>query len=53
MNIISHAPEPIEDDKTWRLVGRNTNGIKPYSGAADLISVLERLKLLQAVTVAF
>jgi hypothetical protein len=48
-----HAPEPIEEDKTWRLVGGNTNGIKSYGRAADLISVLERLKLLQAGTVAF
>jgi hypothetical protein len=35
------------------LVGRNTNGIKPYGGAADLISVLAILKLLQTGTVAF
>jgi hypothetical protein len=47
-----HAPEPIEEDKIWHLVGRNTNGIKPYGGAADLITVLERLKLLQAGDVA-
>jgi hypothetical protein len=45
--LFGHALEPIEEDKTWRLVGGNTNGIKPYGGAADLISVLERLKLLQ------
>jgi hypothetical protein len=46
-----HAPEPIEEDKTWRLVGGNTSGIKPNGEAADLISVLERLKLLQTGTV--
>jgi hypothetical protein len=51
--LFRHAPEPIEEDKTWRLGGRNTNGIKPYGGAADLISVMERLKLLQTGTVAF
>jgi hypothetical protein len=51
--IFGHAPEPIEEDKTWRLVGGNTNGIKPYGGSADLISVMERLKLLQTGTVAF
>jgi hypothetical protein len=51
--LFGHAPEPIEEDKTWRLVGGNTNGIKPYGGSADLISVTERLKLLQTGTVAF
>jgi hypothetical protein len=51
--LFGHAPEPIEEDKTWRLVGENTNGIKPYGGSADLISVMERLKLLQTGTVAF
>jgi hypothetical protein len=51
--LFGHAPEPIEEDKTWRLVGRNTNGIKPYGVSADLISVMERLKLLQTGTIAF
>jgi hypothetical protein len=51
--LFGHAPEPIEEDKNWRLVGGNTNVSKPYGGAADLISVLARLKLLQTGTVAF
>jgi hypothetical protein len=51
--LFGHAPEPIEDEKTWRLVGRNTNGIKPYGGSADPISVMERLQLLQTGTVSF
>jgi hypothetical protein len=51
--LFGHAPEPIEEDKTWHLVGGNTNGIKQYGGSADLISVMERLKLLQTITVAF
>jgi ABC-type enterochelin transport system ATPase subunit len=51
--LFGHAPEPIEEDKTWRLVGGNTNGIKPYGGSSDLISVMERLKSLQTGTVAF
>jgi hypothetical protein len=51
--LFGHAPEPIEEDKTWSLVGGNTNGIKPYGGSADLISVMERLKLLQTGNVAF
>jgi hypothetical protein len=50
--LFCHAPEPIEEDKTWRLVGGNTNSIKPYGGSADLISVMERLKLIQTGTVA-
>jgi hypothetical protein len=51
--LFGHAPAPIEEVKTWCLVGENTNGIKPYGGAADLISVLARLKLLQTGTVTF
>jgi hypothetical protein len=51
--LFGHAPEPIEKDKTWHLVGVNSNGIKPYGGSTDLISVLERLNLLQTGTVAF
>jgi hypothetical protein len=51
--LFGHAPEPIEEDKTWRLAGGNTNGIKPYGGSSDLISDMERLKLLQTGAVAF
>jgi hypothetical protein len=51
--LFGHAPEPTEEDKTWRLVGGNTNRIKPYGGSADLISVMERPKVLQTGTVAF
>jgi hypothetical protein len=38
--LFGRVPEPIEEDKNWCLVGRNTNGIKPYGRAADLIHVL-------------
>jgi hypothetical protein len=48
--LFGHTPEPIEEDKTWRLFGGNTSGIKPYGGSAYLISVMERLKLLQTGT---
>jgi hypothetical protein len=51
--LFGHAPEPVEEDKTWRLVGGNTNGIKPYGGSGELIRVMERLKLLQTGTFAF
>jgi hypothetical protein len=51
--LFGHAPEPIEEDKIWRLVGWNANSIKPYGGSADFISVMERLKLLQTGNVAF
>jgi hypothetical protein len=51
--LFGHAPLLIEEDKTWSLVGGNTNGIKPYGGSTDLISVMERLKLLQTGTVDF
>jgi hypothetical protein len=51
--LFGRATEPIEEDKTWHLVGGNTNGINPYGRSADFISVMERLKLLQTGTVAF
>jgi hypothetical protein len=51
--IFDHTLEPVEEDKTWRFVGRNTNIIKAYGGDADVISVLERLKFLQDGDVAF
>jgi hypothetical protein len=51
--LFGHAPEPIEENKTWRLVGGHTNGIKQYVGADDVVSVLARLKLLQTGTVPF
>jgi hypothetical protein len=51
--IFGHEPGPIEEDKIWRLVVGSTKGIKPYGGAADLSSVLVRLKLLKNGTVAF
>jgi hypothetical protein len=51
--LFGHSPKPIKEDKTWRLVGGSTNDINPYGGSADLISVMERLKLLQKGTVAF
>jgi hypothetical protein len=38
--LFGHAPAPIEEDKTWRQIDVNINGIKPYGGAADLITVL-------------
>jgi hypothetical protein len=51
--LFGHAPEPIEEDKTWILVGVDPNCIRPYGGSADIISVMERLKLLQTGSVAF
>jgi hypothetical protein len=46
-----NAPAPINEDETFRLVGSNANGIKPYVDLAEFITIVERLKSLQAGSV--
>jgi hypothetical protein len=46
-----NAPAPANEDETFRLVGGNTNGIKPYGDLAKFIPTVERLKSLQAGSV--
>jgi hypothetical protein len=46
-----NAPVPINEDETFRLVGGNANGIKPYGYLAKFIPIVERLKSLQAGSV--
>jgi hypothetical protein len=46
-----NAPAPINEDETFRLVGGNANGIKPYGGLAEFIPIVERLKSLQTGSV--
>jgi hypothetical protein len=43
-----NAPVPINEDETFRLVGGNANGTKPYVDLAKCIPIVERLKSLQA-----
>jgi hypothetical protein len=46
-------PTPIEETSIWRIVGGNVNGIKPYRDMGDFLKILERLRALQAGTIAF
>jgi hypothetical protein len=46
-----NAPALINEDGMFRLVGGNANGIKPYGNLAEFISIVERLKSLQAWSV--
>jgi hypothetical protein len=46
-----NAPAPINEDETFRMVGGNVNGIKPYGDLAEFIPIVERLKSLQAGSV--
>jgi hypothetical protein len=47
------VPTPIDPSVTWRIIGGNMNGLKPYGGMAELIIVAERLRALQAEAIAF
>jgi hypothetical protein len=47
-HILINAHFLINEDETFRLVGGNANGIKPYGDLAEFIPIVERLKSLQA-----
>jgi hypothetical protein len=44
---------PIETSETWRIIGVNVNGPRPFGDMASLITVAERLRALQTESVAF
>jgi hypothetical protein len=46
-------PTPIEEASIWRIIGGNVNGLNPYGDMGDLLTILERLRNLQAVNIAF
>jgi hypothetical protein len=46
-------PTPIEETSIWRIIGGNVNGIKPYGDMGDFLTILERLRALQAGNIAF
>jgi hypothetical protein len=46
-----NAPAPLNEDETFRLVGGNTNGIKPYGYLAVCIPIVEIFKSLQTGSV--
>jgi hypothetical protein len=47
------VPAPIDPSVTWRIIGGNVNGLRPYGDMAILITVAERLRALQAEIIAF
>jgi hypothetical protein len=34
---------PIDTSETWRIIGENVNGLRPFGDIASLITVAERL----------
>jgi hypothetical protein len=48
-----NVPNPIDPSVTWRIIGGNVKGLRPYGDTATLITVAERLRALQAETIAF
>jgi hypothetical protein len=46
------VPNPIDPSVTWRIIGGNVNGLRPYGDMAALLKVAERLHALQADTIA-
>jgi hypothetical protein len=47
-----HAPSPINESETWRIIGGNANGLRPYGDMVDLISITKRTRSLQAGMIA-
>jgi hypothetical protein len=47
------VPTPIDLSVTWRIIGGNMNGLRPYGDIAALITVAEILRALQAETIVF
>jgi hypothetical protein len=47
------VPALIDPNVTWRVIGGNVNGIRPYGDMAAIITVAERLRVLQAESISF
>jgi hypothetical protein len=47
------VPAPIDTRETWRIIGENVNGLRPFGDMTLLITVAERLRALQTESVAF
>jgi hypothetical protein len=47
------VPNPIDTSETWRIIGKNLNGLRPFGDMASLITVAERLRALQTEWVVF
>jgi hypothetical protein len=47
-----HAPGPINESKTWIIIGGNTNRLRLYGDMVDLLSITKRTRALQAGNIA-
>jgi hypothetical protein len=47
------VPAPINTRHTWRIIGENVNGLRPFGDMASLITFAERLRALQTESVVF
>jgi hypothetical protein len=47
-----HDPGSINESETWRIIGGNANGLRPYRDMADLLSITKRTRALQSGTIA-
>jgi hypothetical protein len=47
------VPAPVDPNVTWSIIGGNVNGLRPYGNMEALITVAERLRAIQADTIAF
>jgi hypothetical protein len=47
-----HAPGPINESETWRIIGWNANGLRPYGDIVNLLSIDKRTRALQSGMIA-
>jgi hypothetical protein len=45
------VPAPIDTSETWRIIGGNMNGLRPFGDMASLITIAEILRALQAESI--
>jgi hypothetical protein len=50
-NCYGSVPTPIDPSVTWRIIGGNMNGLRPYGDTAALMAVSGILCALQADTI--
>jgi hypothetical protein len=43
-----NAPGPINEEETWRFVSGNVNRLKPYGDLKEIITIVNKLRHLQA-----
>jgi hypothetical protein len=46
------VPNPIDPSVTWRIIGGNVNGLRPYVDMVALVTIAERLRAPQVEIIA-